>query len=632
MNALVSLVSIILVTSVNAQTCSVGGSSTGCTLCPSGKGTVSGPTYGADIALTCLSATTPTGIQIGTSSPNCPITLGAAGTAVSIAPATTAVVSIANGASTGAITIGRDSSAPTASPQSLTLGSYSSVVTLGTNALTSIGIGTSALVDITIGKAAAPTPGVISIYHGSFDVYSNVISIGSLAGTGSITIGNANRAITIAPATTTTVSIANGASTGTVTIGRSSNPPVPSAQTLNLGTNSPIVNIATAGSAPSAINIGTTAIGVFSLISGTINIGTDSPSSGTITIGGAARPIAIATASSADVNIAAGASSGAVTIGRSSPTPSPVQAVNVGDYSNYVLIGRNAANYVAVGGLAPAVYLGELSGNVYIATGSPSAGPVVIGNTARPITIAPATTAGIDIGSGASTSFINIGRSSPTTAPSPTSGLTLGNYQGYVELGKFSNEVYLGNQATNTYISSLATTATLTAGFRTPSPVPTGAGNTGYQFSSISLNGKYHEFYSGHCTRTPTSFPTAAAVQCDQTPIYSNTPYTTGAPTSTSGYSSGNGRFYPTQTGVYLVCVTMNIATSGQYILVKYNTGTDATLLDLYAPANVQSVGGCNMVYVASTGSAYFWIDAAAAGITPSPASTINTFAVARIG
>lgn len=321
--------------------CTLGGSSGECQLCPNGVGIVSGDTFGAEIADTCLSGI----ITVGTSSPNCPITFG--------------------------------------SPTS-------------------------------------PSP--VSIYHGSFNVYSPVISLGTATPSpGSISIGNAQRSVTVSPGllAPSTIKIGADASTAPITIGADS-PVSPSTQQLNLGRNTPTIGIGNAPAAP-----------------------------GTIIIGNGVRSISIAPSTTNTVDIGSGTSTGSITIGASSPVAPTSQVVQIGNYAFSVSIGSNT----------PSISIG---------TGTPSPGSITIGNSAKTITIAPATTVTIDIGDGASSGTITIGRDSAT----PTAQtVNLATHSPIVNLGSSSTgTITIGSTGTIVTIASGASTGTITIGRNSATP------------------------------------------------------------------------------------------------------------------------------------------------------------------
>ena len=349
------------------------------------------------------------------------ITIGGSGSTVTIAPSTSGSVSISSSAS-GTVNLG----------VGMTGSNYINIGTAGARNQINIGDQTvypSPTPDqyIVIG-AISPTPSVSATRVLLGNAPSGILTIGPP--TASVYIDSTHLQIGRSAGTPTSIELGT-ASKANVYVGDNTVSPSPTpSQTINIGTGAP--NTIYMGGPTSTINIGPSSSGTTSIANGasgqviiaagsstgaiTMGANTGSPTvtSQTINLGASVTSVSIGTGSCPTVNI--GGPSSTVIIGAQTPTSTwGIQIGSGGTAPSYTQIGSYSAGttYLGLGASGPTSIGQAATGNINI--GTSSSGFIELGNSATGhVRIGEGASATLSYGEGAS-SAIDIGTTAPTS-------------------------------------------------------------------------------------------------------------------------------------------------------------------------------------------------------------------------
>lgn len=376
----------------------------------------------------------------------------------------------------------------------------------------------------------------------------------------------------------------------------------PTAQTINAWTQSNTVNIVT-GNTPT-VYIGTNspvtpapsqAQEVY-LFQYSRNVRLGENSVGSVLVGTNAGVTSIST----------GPTAGPVSIGKTTPTPTP-QSVTIAQYStgvtlgndvtgdifigrlntgvvyigrvdhttasNIIVIGQNNAppsptpapvQTVYVGRYSASVQIGEYAASMRIGVAMPASSVLFVGRDA-------ANTDSTTIIIGRYTSSVIVGTDQPHSPTWPGQSLSLGPYTSSISIG-----------------TSQAASSAITIGNTSPTGAPSSPTS-----SKINLRGLYHYFYSGACQGNAGTSPAVLDCNVGTAQANSNDGYVTNAAVGagvTSGYDTTNNRWYPPEAGHYLV-TGMGLAeeSTAAYIQIKANVASGGETLIIHAHAGVNS-------------------------------------------
>lgn len=394
----------------------------------------------------------------------------------------------------------------------------------------------------------------------------------------------------------------------------------PTAQTINAWTQSNTVNIVT-GNTPT-VYIGTNspvtpapsqAQEVY-LFQYSRNVRLGENSVGSVLVGTNAGVTSIST----------GPTAGPVSIGKTTPTPTP-QSVTIAQYSTGVTLGNDVTGDIFIGRLnTGVVYIGRVdhttASNIIVigqnnAPPSPTPAPVqtvYVGRYSASVQIGeytPSLKIGVNM---PASSLMFIGREGATTDATTvivgryTSNLLLGTDAPHsptwpgqtVNIGPYTSSILIGWQQ--------ASSSAITIGYTSPAGAATLTTS-----SKMNFKGLYHHQFSATCgaftpspgTASPTVSPTryTGQIQCNSNVRSTITPSSSPTVPPTGGYNTLLGQYFIPEPGWYEITASSKTSNALVYGVIRIRARVDGAALAVMAASQTDNTASTGNAVYAST-------------------------------